>query len=349
VDRSGDIPSKPVVGIEIPPRVGGSYQHLNKDAADRALYSIVSRFTNETPRSKKGVQVWTRAKEVREELTASLNEVGWHLEGGLKLSDIALEAAGKAKPTKEDPPPMDPAFAFMPPGWSRQLTEELVAELVVDSCVSSYADALIDGAVVLIEAMLQEKNAALNPKAKSQSESTLERRPPLARQPRGAGQVRKADARSKSATQIGGFALAGLPRDSLEAWKAIKYHPCQDLEPYRTRISLAVEEHRPRKRVDPRASQPPDLRKYNWPMMKTDLPHLWNATSASKAEVYSIGHIRRGKVARNFPPPLRVDRQGRTCFPYSLVSHRAFLNAQPDENLREQASRIAPLRTTTQW
>merc|ERR1712039_365576 len=43
------------------------------------------------------------------------------------------------------------------------------------------------------------------------------------------------------------------------------------------------------------------------------------------------------------------DSSGRTIFPYSLAAHRAFVDAQPEEWLREKAKEVAPLKLTSSW
>jgi len=44
-----------------------------------------------------------------------------------------------------------------------------------------------------------------------------------------------------------------------------------------------------------------------------------------------------------------IGKDGKTTFPYSLASHRAFLDALPDPALRAKARKLAPVRTTDTW
>lgn len=46
---------------------------------------------------------------------------------------------------------------------------------------------------------------------------------------------------------------------------------------------------------------------------------------------------------------LKLDQEGKTIFPYSLVSHKAFLESQPHGWLKRRAQEVAPLRTTDRY
>jgi hypothetical protein len=83
-------------------------------------------------------------------------------------------------------------------------------------------------------------------------------------------------------------------------------------------------------------------------MTATNFPEAWNkATSPPKARTKA-----NSEWDDDDEPGgewlLRVKR-GKTTFPYSLVSHRAFLESQPNPALKDKAKKLAPLNLTSSW
>merc|ERR1712008_326454 len=92
-----------------------------------------------------------------------------------------------------------------------------------------------------------------------------------------------------------------------------------------------------------------DARKWLLPMAATHLPEAWDtATRRLPSHTMNPG---RGSVSaaadtKERPDVLSIGKDGKTTFPYSLASHRAFLEAQPDPLLKVKAAKLAPLRLT---
>merc|ERR1712217_97752 len=144
-----------------------------------------------------------------------------------------------------------------------------------------------------------------------------------------------------------GFMMSGLPQDSHDAWTLKRYHACQPLDTFQTRIHRATEMQRPRRHIMRKLDDTEDLRKFSWPMTATNFPRAWDQTTRRR-EVRTVTSTSRPE--RGAPPPtesdedknflLRIDKDGKTKFPYSLALHKAFLESQPDDVLKEKARKL---------
>jgi len=153
-----------------------------------------------------------------------------------------------------------------------------------------------------------------------------------------------------------GFPMRGLPHDSHAAWTVTRsFHECKPVEKYTSRIQRATRVQRPQRRLDrPSTHDPTDQRKYVWPTTKTHLPDLWEETTRKKRVGVGVGRARAHAILEPAVEPtaqgnglIGVDENGKTTFPYSLVLHKAFLDSQQTEDLREKARQAVPFRLTT--
>lgn len=346
---------------------------LSDDAADRTLQRIITRITDDESETLK---TWTHLDQIHREVRSTLAEkMGWNVSFVKGTPDIfasfqaAWEKHKRELAAKEEelaggsssfsrflPPPHE---VLMPPDWWQVLGEETLADLIVDSFASALCDAFIDAAVVLVETAKgwshssppMQNSLGQSKMLKSASESAL----------RATGQSRvsfEPQSTFGDTKHTTGFTMSGLPTNEWDSWRSNKFHACQPLEPYMTRIAKSTEAQRPRRRKaaqsqgPQRSAQgeaPRDLRRYNWPMLASNLPDTWENMTAAKQP------IRRGQQlpaetgdAAKVPKDqvLSIGMDGRSLFPYSLASHRAFLNSQKDPVLREKARQVVPLRTT---
>jgi hypothetical protein len=319
------------------------------------LDQILAHFTSDSPRTVNQANIWTKAAQTNSEVRAM-------------LPPVVEPAQGEGAPQ----PPRDPSYAFFPPEWSNILNEETVAELVVDAYTSAFADALLDGAVSLVDvsnkfSASQASLASLGSSAtlggtaaslggtaaslgESKSEPTLQRPGVNRRLKNNDNVLLRMGLDDRGATSSEGFTMAGLSKDPWEAWNAQNYHKCKPLDPLVRRIEKATEAQRPQRRSISltQRRRPADQRKYLWPMTATNFPEAWDkATSPPKAQSHAQMDWDSGDEPGG-PWLLRL-KDGKTTFPYSLVSHRAFLEAQPNAALKDKAKKLAPLNLTSSW
>lgn len=344
---------------------------LSDEAADRTLQRIIATIRDEESDSHK---TWQHLDKIHREVRSTLAEkMGWNLPKMTETPDtltivqaawdrhkreLATKeeklAGGSSSYTRYLPPPHE---VLMPPDWWQLLGDETLADLIVDSFASALCDAFIDAAVVLVDTAKGwshsqppvQNISGQSKMLKSASESAL----------RAAGQSHTSFLDQQSSfggAQTTGFTMSGLPANEWDSWRSSKFHACQPLEPYVTRIAKSTEAQRPRRRKATQSQGPQgsatsgasrDLRRYNWPMLATNLPDTWENISTAKQ------NMRRGQqlaetddVAKAQKDVLSIGMDGKTLFPYSLASHRAFLNSQKDPVLREKARKVVPLRTT---
>eukprot|EP00933_Yihiella_yeosuensis_P049787 TRINITY_DN4712_c2_g1_i1.p1 TRINITY_DN4712_c2_g1~~TRINITY_DN4712_c2_g1_i1.p1 ORF type:complete len:469 (+),score=84.13 TRINITY_DN4712_c2_g1_i1:77-1483(+) len=169
----------------------------------------------------------------------------------------------------------------------------------------------------------------------------------------------------KSASE--GFAMA--PRTKGDSWNLRKFHGSLPLDSYERRIRESTEMQRPKRRLR-RPERDPLGPKYSLPMLATNFAAGWDGCAPlppkEKTAVLS-GSGAAAAAAMSSSSPTGEDeddewdeeepqgyswlqrkgRDGKTLFPYSLVSHRAFLDSQTDPVLKEKAMKIAPLRMTS--
>lgn len=311
---------------------------LNKEDIDRMLDKILAQVIAETPRSQATIKAWRRAEMLSTDIRTLLGD---------RSSPKKMEA--KRAEAKKVP---HPSLAFFPQDWSNALSEETVAELIVDAFASVFCDALIDGAVSLVDVSRKWNSTSM---LKSASEPVLEH-PKATYRLRNTMHTDKKllnldfDGQEEAAAKDG-FTMSGLTNDQWEAWNKRNYHKCKPLEPFVKRIEKATAMQRPNRRIDrPRASSLADKPKFIWPMTASHFPERWEAsTYRPRSRQGDFGSEEEASEEMSGPWLLRKGKDGRTTFPYSLVSHRAFIESQPDPVLREKARKVAPLRFTNEW
>lgn len=314
---------------------------LNKEAVDRMLDKILSQVTGDTPRSQSSIQAWRRADQLNNEMRALIAE---------RLPQPWI--AGRRDKAKKI---AHPSAAFFPQDWAATLSEDTVAELIVDAFSSVFCDAFIDGAVSLVDVSRKWNSPGMrhsvsdplleHPKAMDRLRNTLHTDQKLLNLDfHGRDEVSNTD----------GFTMAGLSKDSFEAWTTRSFHKCKPLDPFVQRIQKVTETQRPNRRLArPRATSLADKQKFLWPMTATHFPSQWEASTyrpkSRQSELSAApaddeeGEVLEGRWL------LRIGKDGKTTFPYSLVSHRAFIESQPDPILKAKAQKVAPLRFTDNW
>lgn len=294
------------------------------------------------------MESWRRARKLHYEVRSILGD-GWKPpQDPTPLEEQTLAGVGYA------------ASALFPTEWWQALNAELLAKLVVDAFAGAFCDALLDGAATLLETAEGWAPPLPRPLAASASEPAL---PPPARPlgaalgalpalaspggGQGGGRQRPGGAAAGAGGQGGGAASGS------EAWTTKRYHACQQLDSLKGRIQRNTELQRPRRRITSTGREnKEDLRKYNWPMTATNFPEVWDRTTRPPPSKPGSGAGQRHVASQ---PGLErswlldIGRDGKTTFPYSLASHRAFLEAQPDPILKEKAMKLAPLRMTGAW
>jgi len=332
VAKRGDIPDRILADLEIaaPPQRPTSLD-LTKDGFDRMLDKIMAHHASDSPRSLAKLSVWQTAATSNNELRVVLGDPWLH------RREDSERNASQACPAK------DPAMAFFPTDWANCLTEETIAELVLDAYTSTFCDAFLDGAISLVE--VSNKWNATHTLSQSMSEPTLA-------QPKANRRLRNTSHADKALMSLGlaeqdsspseGFTQGGLSKDSFEAWNSRNFHKCKPLEPFAKRIEKATEAQRPTRRLTKRPEESPHQPKYVWPMAATNFPTAWERSSYRPRTMAAPTHTDEDTPTDKWL--LKIGKDGKTTFPYSLVSHRAFLESQPDEILKEKARKIAPLR-----
>ena len=97
-------------------------------------------------------------------------------------------------------------------------------------------------------------------------------------------------------------------------------------------------------------------------MLATNFPAVYEKTAPSKkkpaedasAPPAAVGEGEVGEWEEDDEPKgytwlQRKARDGKTLFPYSLVSHKAFIESQPNPLLKAKVLEIAPMRFTDSW
>jgi len=253
------------------------------------------------------------------------------------------------------------ASALFPTEWWKTLSVELLSELVVDAFASAFCDAFLDGGITLLE-VAEGWGTPSQTKGMAQSSSepmlgrpnTLRplRRPFQTMPPHGDTKL-ESKASHSSRGPVEGFMMSGLPQDSHDAWTLKRYHACQPLETFERRIHKATEMQRPRRHIARELDNTADLRKFSWPMTATNFPRAWDQTTRRRDRSAPASRHERNAPAQEPEQDdqwlLRLGKDGKTTFPYSLALHRAFLESQPDPILKEKARKLAPLRMTGSW
>eukprot|EP00928_Gymnodinium_smaydae_P035793 TRINITY_DN25128_c0_g2_i1.p1 TRINITY_DN25128_c0_g2~~TRINITY_DN25128_c0_g2_i1.p1 ORF type:complete len:369 (-),score=56.75 TRINITY_DN25128_c0_g2_i1:81-1187(-) len=323
------------------PRLG--LAAFSREAADRALDFLVSRLDQESPRQAAQVKSWLRAQEVHAQVRAGLGELGWSQDPG---KDVPQRVATELE-----------VRDVFPEAWLRELSPELLADVVVDALTGTLSDALVDGAVALtarslvsdgvedVDAAGARRPAVLSacasePGLRPSKSSSASRRAGPSPVLKGTWEAGYADPVRSS----DGFCTGGLAQECHQAWLAKRFHasPAAHTRPL-ARLQRRVEAQRPRRRAAQCTPDPEhDQRKYSWPMTRSHFPATWQEVST------------RQRTRGSTEPPgepgaglLHLNAEGRTMFPYSLALHKAFIESQRDELHREKARNFAPLRLST--
>jgi len=152
------------------------------------------------------------------------------------------------------------------------------------------------------------------------------------------------------------------PRSEDQGWSLKRFHACQPLEPFARRIHLKTEQQRP-KRLIKRDDRDPLAPKWVLPMLATNFPQTWDRNmpgiNAKKSNIAGVAAPAPAAAAtaedeweeepKGYTWLQRKGRDGKTLFPYSLVSHRAFLQSQVGDELKAKALAFAPMRMTEPW
>lgn len=145
-----------------------------------------------------------------------------------------------------------------------------------------------------------------------------------------------------------------------DGWNLRQFHACKPLDPYLTRIQVATEQQRPRQRLR-RVAGDPLAPKRSLPMLATNFPAVWEKTAPLKMKPTEDAGAPPAAVAegedeewedeepKGYTWLQRKGRDGKTLFPYSLVSHKAFIESQPNPLLKAKVLEIAPMRFTDSW
>jgi hypothetical protein len=299
---------------------------MSKDGFDRMVDKITSDMAGSTsPRSVRNLTVWQNAAQSNLELRALLKDPWLHIRDDGETRIVTPKAS------------MDPCMSFFPHEWSNCLSEDTMAELILDAYTSAFCDAFLDGAISLVEVSTKWHASQSGRLGKSMSDSTLQ-------QPQANRRLRNSSHTDKALLNIGlaegdpvaseGFTMHGLSKDNWEAWNARSFHKSKNLDPFVKRIQNATEAQRPQRRIVKLAEQRQEP---------------WNQRSSSKPRLSRAGTVvdfDRGEEPRG-DWLMAVGTDGKTRFPYSLVSHRAFLESQKDPILKEKARKLAPLKLST--
>lgn len=143
-----------------------------------------------------------------------------------------------------------------------------------------------------------------------------------------------------------------------DGWNLRQFYACKPLDPYLKRIQVATEQQRPRQRLR-RAEADPLGPKQSLPMLATNFPAAWEKTAPLKMKPAEDAAAPPAAVdedeeweeeePKGYTWLQRKGRDGKTLFPYSLVSHKAFIESQPNPLLKAKVLEIAPMRFTDSW
>lgn len=315
---------------------------MDKNTFDRNVDQIMAHYTSSSPRSKAQHDIWQRAMDSNNELRQLIGDQWMH----------------KHEPQSTPPPaPKDASLEFFPTEWSNCLTTETLAELVVDAYAGAFVDSFLDGSIALVEVASKMnlcETMSYSKLQQSMSEPSLQK-PSANRRLRNSAQADKALmslglAEKKEGPSTEGFTMNGLTKDPWDAWNSRNYHKCKPLDPFVKRIEKATQMQRPQRRLTKPAEESPTSQKFVKPLEATHFPEKWEREKPGISSASKI-HVTPKDADFDEEPTgpwlMQVMKSGKTTFPYSLVSHRAFLNSLKDPVLRDKASKLAPLKLTT--
>lgn len=317
-------------------------------AADRAFDMIIAAEDPLDPRGQENTAVWTKAKQSYMDLTQTFLAIGYNPQVQPKKDEKEGQAAGHATAEQRHL-----GSGLFPNQWWQTLSEELIAELVVDDLADKMAEVLFDSAVAIVEEEIQvaedgwlqfaaEEEATLLATAPELPDEWSIRPPQLASSAsapalgsKGGSGHRSMLPQTMPAPRGGkGFNQQGLPT----SWATRRYHPCQQLDPIASRVKADIEAQRPKRQVKKLETE--DQRKFVWPMTASNFPDKWETVTKKKATKPGAPLSLTGDESFL----CRVGSHGKTEFPYSLALHKAFLESQSDPLLKEKAAKLAPIR-----
>lgn len=315
---------------------------LSREAANRAVDYMINHMqkksTPSTFDSLKQMQTWGKANDLNHDLRKDLSKLGWKP----NILQAAKRPAG--------PRSLPAAAQLMPAAWCAILTPDLVADLVVEAFSSTFVDAFLDGAILLLEQQQQQQSRQSSSTGFSSSSSSLQ------------SESRTMD-RTQHVPQALPFPQVWRPLPSADdrtnnfltspkgekPWTTRRIHSSTSLLPLTTRIQQHATDQRPQRNLR-RAPEDPLAPKFSYPMLAHNFPEKWASTTSRPSDPGRP----RSREAQTMPPHediwlQRKGSDGKTIFPYSLVSHKAFLDSQSDPILKQKALKVVPLRMTTQW
>jgi len=143
-----------------------------------------------------------------------------------------------------------------------------------------------------------------------------------------------------------------------DGWNLRQFHACKPLDSHVKRIQVATEQQRPRQRLR-RVDSDPLGPKHSLPMLATNFPAVYEKTAPLKmkedpgvppaAKAEGEDEEWEDEEPKGYTWLQRKGRDGKTLFPYSLVSHKAFIESQPNPLLKAKVLEIAPMRFTDSW
>lgn len=296
-------------------------------------------------------EVWKKSESLMEDLRKQLKAAG-----GVPRS--RSEGSHKKGVQSEVRPRQKVAgiTEFMPREWYDTLSEECLSNLVVDTFMSPFVDALIDGAVSTVEGEPQVKKNRNDPnavllmdeltdnalkKSRAASAPSLQQHQALSlAESTGSTKLKRVELTEVVKEPIG----PNMPELERDVWSPSRAEPPRNtpLESRVERIRRVTDLQRPRRKVHRRPIS--DQRTNDHPMTAHHFPQAW---SRSTCGTNLWGRPPRHTDFQRQEDHFSVSSDGFTQFPYSLAAHRAFLKSQGP--LLESAKEFAPMKTTVPW
>lgn len=304
-------------------------------------------------------EVWKKSESLMEDLQKQLKAAGGvprtksergHAKASLSDARQRQKVAGHTE--------------FMPREWYDALSEECLANLVVDTFMNPFVDALIEGAVSTVESeptvwtvkssqhrrnevrILDEltDNALKISRAASAPSFTNQHQASSLADSTGStfGAPRHSTKQLEVKDPIG----SNVPELEREAWPPLRNDAPKKnpLESRVERIRRVTDLQRPRRKVHRRPSF--DQRTDSAPMTAHHFPKAWGRSTCGINLQGKLPRYSEYNMDRN-DEQFSVSVDGYTQFPYSLAAHRAFLRSQGP--LLETAKEFAPMNTTVPW
>eukprot|EP00746_Dinoflagellata_sp_MGD_P039753 gnl/MRDRNA2_/MRDRNA2_19599_c0_seq1.p1 gnl/MRDRNA2_/MRDRNA2_19599_c0~~gnl/MRDRNA2_/MRDRNA2_19599_c0_seq1.p1 ORF type:complete len:401 (-),score=68.44 gnl/MRDRNA2_/MRDRNA2_19599_c0_seq1:26-1228(-) len=294
-------------------------------------------------------EVWKKSEALMEDLRKQLKAAG---SVQRTRSDTGHKKGSQpdARPRQRTPGVTE----FMPRDWYDTLSEECLANLVVDTFMNPFVDALIEGTVTTVESEPSFRNAdneqheihimdELIDNALKRSASA----PSVPQQQASSWAESNSKPKRERIDSVDVKEPVGPNKTELERemWSLpSRAEPPRNtsLESRVERIRRVTDLQRPRRKVHRRPIS--DQRTSDHPMTAHHFPQAWSrSTCGINLQGRAPRHADRDRQEEQFS----VTTDGFTQFPYSLAAHRAFLRSQGP--LLESAKEFAPMKTTVPW